>query len=98
MNAIKHIFVNSRGQYSDLFPPASPKCAQKAKLSSDFQFSLSPIRKKYPDVTIQPDSRCIVGSGGGNTVSGLAAARVGNVHSPWPAGPVIIQSVRGYRR
>ena len=51
---------------------------------------------------IQPDSRCIVGSGGGNTVSGLAAARAGNVHSPRPAGPVIIQlalaSVHGYRR
>ena len=55
------------------------------------KFSLSPIRKKYPDVTIQPDSRCIVGSGGGNTVSGLAAARAGNVHSPQPARPVIIQ-------
>ena len=65
-------------------------------------FSLSPIQKKYPDVTIQPDSRCIVGSGGGNTVSGLAAASAGNVHSLWPAGPVIIQlalaSMRGYRR
>ena len=70
--------------------------------SDHMQFSLSPIRNKYPDVTIQPVSRCIVGSGGGNTVSGLAAARAGNVHSPRPAGPVIIQlalaSVRGYRR
>ena len=40
--------------------------------------------------------------GSGNTVSGLAAARAGYVHSPRPAGPVIIQlalaSVRGYRR
>ena len=76
-----------------------------AFLSTEFPIgvtSLSPIRKKYPDVTIQPDSRCIVGLGGGNTVSGLVAARTGNVHSPWPAGPVIIQlalaSVRGYRR
>ena len=48
------------------------------------EFSLSPIRNKYPDVTIQPDARCIVGSGGGNTVSGLAAARAANVHSPRP--------------
>ena len=60
------------------------------------------MRKKYPDITIQPDSRCIVGSGGGNTVSGLAAARAGNVHSLRPAGPVIIQlafaRVSGYRR
>ena len=66
------------------------------------QFSLSLIRKKYPDVTIQPDSRCIMGLGGDNTVSGLAAARAGYVHSLRPAGPVIIQlalaSVRGYRR
>ena len=66
------------------------------------QFSLSPIRNKYPDVTIQPDSRCIMGLGGDNTVSGLAAARAGNVHSLRPAGLVIIQlalaSMRGYRR
>ena len=66
------------------------------------QFSLSPMRKKYPDITIQPDSMCIVGSGGGNTVSGLAAARAGNVHSLRPASPVIIElafaRVSGYRR
>ena len=60
------------------------------------------MRKKYPDITIQPDSMCIVGSGGGNTVSGLAAARAGNVHSLRPASPVIIElafaRVSGYRR
>ena len=43
-----------------------------------------------------------MGLGGDNTVSGLAAARAGNVHSLRPAGPVIIQlalaSVHGYRR
>ena len=60
------------------------------------------MRKKYPDITIQPDSMCIVGSGGGNTVSGLAAASVGYVHSLRPASPVIIElafaCVSGYRR
>ena len=30
-----------------------------------------------------------MGSGGGNTVSGLAAVRAGNVHSLRPTGPVI---------
>ena len=73
-----------------------------AKKKRPNQLSLSPIRNKYPDVTIQPDSRCIMGLSGDNTVSGLAAVRAGNVHSLRPTGPVIIQlaldSVRGYRR
>ena len=38
-------------------------------------FSLSQIRTKYPDV-VQP------GIGWWHTVSGLEAARAGNVHSP----------------
>ena len=71
-------------------------------LKRDAHTILAIANGKYPDITIQPDSRCIVGSGGGNTVSGLAAARAGNVHSLRPAGPVIIQlafaRVSGYRR
>ena len=77
-------------------------CAQYAKCldwTADEIILAIANEKKIPGCFV---SRCYVGSGGGNTVSGLAAARAGNVHSLRPASPVIIElafaRVSGYRR